>query len=57
MLFCICIEIYFFFRMFMGGTFAVNIFSECVCEISSKASDDFIMKAPMINFCASCISW
>lgn len=54
-LFCICIEII-FLRMFMGSTFAVNIFSECVCEISYKASDDFIMKPPIINFSASCIS-
>lgn len=54
-LLCICTEII-FLRMFMGITIAVNIFSECVCEISYKASDDFIMKPPIINFSASCIA-
>lgn len=37
-LFCICIEI-FLKNMFMGIIFAVNIFSECVCEMSYKARD------------------
>ena len=47
-LFCICIEII-FLRMFMGSTFAVNIFSERVLEISYKASAVFIVKPPIMH--------
>lgn len=34
----------------MGSTFAVNILSEFVCQISYRASKDFAMIAPIINF-------